>query len=229
MIGIYKITNKINGKVYIGQSINIEKRWKQHINDPGYNIHNAIKKYGKENFSFEVLLECPVDMLDVWESDMINLYDCVAPKGYNIVPNGKGISPKCREICSKWMKENNPMKNPETAKRVAEKLKGTHHNRVTDYQRRVTSKRMKENNPMKNPETAKRVAEKMRGRKELRSRTIKRSKYTKILQYDLNGNLIREWELISDISKTLNIKTHRIYEVLYGRQKATGGYRWKFI
>ena len=190
MIGIYKITNKLNGKVYIGQSINIEKRWRQHINDPGYNIHNAIKKYGKENFSFEVLLECSVDMLDVWETDMINLYDCVAPKGYNIVPNGKGISPKCREICSKRMKENNPMKNPETAKHVAEK---------------------------------------MRGRKELRSRTIKRSKYTKILQYDLNDNLIREWELISDISKSLNIKTQRIYEVLYGRQKTTGGYKWKFI
>ena len=229
MIGIYKITNKLNGKVYIGQSINIEKRWRQHISDPGYDIHNAIKKYGKENFSFEVLLECPADMLDVWETDMINLYDCVTPKGYNIVPYGKGTSQKCREMCSKRMKENNPMKNPETAKRVAEKLKGTHHGRITDHMRISSSKRMKENNPMKNLETAKRVAEKLRGRKANRETTIKRSKYTKILQYDLNGNLIREWELISDISKTLNIKAHRIYEVLYGRQKITGGYKWKFI
>lgn len=60
MIGIYKITNKINGKIYIGQSINIERRWKEHIFDNRKNslIHLAIIKYGKENFSFEVIEEC---------------------------------------------------------------------------------------------------------------------------------------------------------------------------
>ena len=85
MIGIYKITNKLNGKVYIGQSRDIDARWRQHINaKDNYAIHNAIKKYGKENFKFEVLLECPIDMLNVWERDMIALYDCISPNGYNI-------------------------------------------------------------------------------------------------------------------------------------------------
>ena len=58
MIGIYKITNKINNKIYIGQSIDIKERWKQHFykaynkKESGYNsaIHQAFRKYGYENF-----------------------------------------------------------------------------------------------------------------------------------------------------------------------------------
>ena len=85
MIGIYKITNKLNGKVYIGQSRDIDARWRQHINaKDNFAIHNAIKKYGEENFCFEVLLECPAEMLNDWERDMIALYDCISPKGYNL-------------------------------------------------------------------------------------------------------------------------------------------------
>ena len=62
---IYKIKNKINNKIYIGKSIfnTTEKRWKEHIRDsydissPGYKytIHKAIRKYGIENFIFEVI------------------------------------------------------------------------------------------------------------------------------------------------------------------------------
>lgn len=61
MIGIYKITNNINGKVYIGQSWNIEKRWNEHkhknINTHNEHMYYAFMKYGIENFSFEVLKE----------------------------------------------------------------------------------------------------------------------------------------------------------------------------
>ena len=96
MIGIYKITNKLNGKVYIGQSIDIDTRWRQHINaKDNVLIHKSIQKYGAENFSFELLLECPADMLDVWERDMIALYDCISPKGYNLTEGGGGC--KCSE------------------------------------------------------------------------------------------------------------------------------------
>ena len=96
MIGIYKITNKLNGKVYIGQSVDIDTRWRQHVNaKDNFAIHRAIQKYGKENFKFEVLLECPVDMLNVWERDMIALYDCISPKGYNLTEGGEGY--QCSE------------------------------------------------------------------------------------------------------------------------------------
>ena len=65
MIGIYKLTNKINNKVYIGQSINIENRFQQHKNNclnenlKDYNtkFYRALRKYGVENFTFEIIEE----------------------------------------------------------------------------------------------------------------------------------------------------------------------------
>ena len=62
-IGIYKIENLINHKVYIGQSIEIEKRWQKHLSaKDDFVIHRALQKYGKENFSFQIIEEC--DLLD---------------------------------------------------------------------------------------------------------------------------------------------------------------------
>lgn len=56
MIGIYCITNIKNGKKYIGQSWNIEKRWKEHAGAyRNSHISNAIKKYGIDNFKFDIL------------------------------------------------------------------------------------------------------------------------------------------------------------------------------
>ena len=55
MIGIYKITNKINGKKYVGQSNNINRRFSEHCLRSEIPIDIAIQKYGKENFVFEVL------------------------------------------------------------------------------------------------------------------------------------------------------------------------------
>jgi group I intron endonuclease len=53
--GIYIVTNNVNGKRYVGQSIDIERRWNQHRYGKGsLLLRNAIKKYGIENFSFEV-------------------------------------------------------------------------------------------------------------------------------------------------------------------------------
>ena len=87
MTGIYKITNKINGKVYIGQSVNIQRRWRNHksaIND-SFPIHKAFKKYGLENFDFEVLEECCIEDLSKREQYYILYFNSLVPNGYNIV------------------------------------------------------------------------------------------------------------------------------------------------
>ena len=81
--GIYKITNLVNGKVYIGASKNIEKRWSAHRNGHS-DLAKEFQTFGLDNFKFEILLECPEDMLCQWERDMICLYDADDPeKGYN--------------------------------------------------------------------------------------------------------------------------------------------------
>ena len=80
-IGIYKITNLLNGKIYIGQSIHIEKRWKEHCQNSSKSlISQAIQKYGKENFSFQILEECNENQLLEKESKYILQYDSLVPK-----------------------------------------------------------------------------------------------------------------------------------------------------
>ena len=88
--GIYKIQNKIDGKAYIGQSINIERRWKEHKKciygiSEGYNypIYKAIRLYGLENFDWEIIEECSKEELDDKEKFYIKEYNCVIPFGYN--------------------------------------------------------------------------------------------------------------------------------------------------
>lgn len=99
MIGIYKIQNKINGKVYVGQSNDMARRWREHINScknenqkRNYNmiIHKAMRKYGIDNFSFEVLEECDIERLDEREQYWIAYLDSMnREKGYNLVSGGQ--------------------------------------------------------------------------------------------------------------------------------------------
>ena len=84
MIGIYKITNKENGKSYIGQSVNIERRLQEHIRRDKQYIDMAIQKYGSQNFTFETIEECDIDNLDEREEYWTLYYNSIAPNGYNI-------------------------------------------------------------------------------------------------------------------------------------------------
>ena len=96
-IGIYKITNLINNKVYIGQSKNIKKRWNSHrsrafnSNAPDYEnvLYRSIRKYGLENFTFEVIENCSMKELNERENFWINYYRSNnSDFGYNISLNG---------------------------------------------------------------------------------------------------------------------------------------------
>lgn len=86
-IGIYKIENLITGKIYIGQSIHIERRWQEHCQKTASSlIGKAIQKYGKENFSFQILQEVQdTSLLNDLESYYIKKYNSLTPNGYNIV------------------------------------------------------------------------------------------------------------------------------------------------
>lgn len=91
MIGIYKITNLLNEKAYIGQSNDIARRFKEHKTKSataGSAVRPAILKYGEENFSFEVIEECGLEELDKREEYWIKYYETFGPKGYNLNPGG---------------------------------------------------------------------------------------------------------------------------------------------
>lgn len=95
--GIYKITNQINGHSYIGQSIHIQERWSDekhrafNPNEEEYNktLSKAFRKYGIENFKFEILIECEPSELNNQEIYYIALYNTYF-NGYNETTGGSG-------------------------------------------------------------------------------------------------------------------------------------------
>lgn len=93
--GIYKITNLKTNDCYIGQSLDIYKRWCQHckcglgIDTPvGNKLYKAIFQYGLQNFTFELLEECPKETLNEKEKYFIELYDA-KNFGYNATGGNK--------------------------------------------------------------------------------------------------------------------------------------------
>ena len=88
MIGIYKITKKENGKSYIGQSNDIERRFSEHKNKLDIPIDMAIQKYGADAFTFEVIEECELDQLDDRERYWIAYYNTYKGFGYNCNEGG---------------------------------------------------------------------------------------------------------------------------------------------
>jgi len=107
---IYKITNTLNGKSYIGQTIqNPSSRWRQHCSpkrtsELHSSIHMAIQKYGKENFVFEVLQECLAEELDKLEVKYIAEYNTYK-KGYNQTRGGNGVMPADNALPSKPVRQ----------------------------------------------------------------------------------------------------------------------------
>lgn len=95
MIGIYKITNLINHKMYIGQSVHIEQRWKDHKARAYYKdceeyerpLYRAMRKYGLDNFDFEIVEECTVEALNERERYWIKFYNTFSD-GYNLTVGG---------------------------------------------------------------------------------------------------------------------------------------------
>ena len=92
IIGIYKIENLISGQIYIGQSVNIYKRFKEHLRGGLYNdsqlIDEAIQKIGIKNFSFKIIERCQIKELNRKEKFFIQYYNSLIPNGYNKTTGG---------------------------------------------------------------------------------------------------------------------------------------------
>ena len=91
---IYLITNILNGKRYIGQTIGrVEQRWSQHLCNAkrghSYPLYNAINKYGRDNFEVTILAKAySIQVLNLLESVLIKKMGTMAPNGYNARTGG---------------------------------------------------------------------------------------------------------------------------------------------
>ena len=117
---IYKITNQINGKIYIGQTCNPTRRWLEHVklskNSAKYGsyIHRAMSKDSVENFSFEIIASCrTLDDSNEIESFIINQYGSLdSAIGYNLTTkaayggHSNEVKEKIKQATYKQIKEN---------------------------------------------------------------------------------------------------------------------------
>lgn len=115
---LYRITNNINGKVYIGITNNYKKRWSNHGLENSV-ISKAIKKYGKDNFTFEVLFDnVPIENIDQLEIDQIQLHNSLVPNGYNVAKGGHYYSQDTEKLCKKGADNGNANLTYEEAKYI---------------------------------------------------------------------------------------------------------------
>ena len=100
--GIYVVTNQINGKQYVGLSKDCYKRWSDHYSKSYHStrkddiekvLYKAMRKYGRENFSFQILEECSEENLSAREIYWINKLNTYE-QGYNETPGGEVSSEK---------------------------------------------------------------------------------------------------------------------------------------
>lgn len=114
--GIYMIVNKETKQKYIGQSNNIERRWRDHYNSPqkkNQYFSNAIHKYGKNAFEYYILYsinEYDIDLLNKMEQYYIWKYNTFKDKShYNMTPGGNFNPMLLKEHSLKVAGKNNPM------------------------------------------------------------------------------------------------------------------------
>jgi group I intron endonuclease len=159
---IYKLTNKINGLSYIGQTIkNLNQRISQHLIPKKNYISNAIKKYGIESFDISIIDQAEnQDILNEKEEYWISYYNTVCPHGYNLTYGGNQSirSERTRRKMSE-SKQGKPRLRESVRKMVeTRKQNGTYRpSEETCNKRRKNW--LGEKNPSKNPEVIKKIIE----------------------------------------------------------------------
>ena len=197
-------------KIYVGQTcMKPERRWN---NGNGYrkctHFYNAIQKYGWDNFEHIVVLNnLSVEDANYFEEILIKKLDNTnRDKGYNSRTGGMNskLSEQTRQKISQSCKGRKI--SEETKNKISESLKG-------------------ENNPWYGKHLSKEIRKKMSDSK----KGINNSRCKKILQYDMNENLIAIWNCMAQASEELNIAPSNITRCCKGQRKSAGGFIWKYV
>ena len=279
---VYKTTNKITGKIYVGKDLN---------NNPNYlgsgtYLSNSIAKYGRENFVKEILEICTDhDHLCERERFWISELNAMDPEiGYNILPGGEGWDSKSASIAgilgnkhlttekrsktatyqwqdltpeeriekarlfwknvpfserSRIAKEKWALKTPEERSRIAQ-LRADNMSEESRKQRSESQKRTWSTDIIRKVQTANtlnavKANMPKEEKKKIASNAVKQ-RYVKmdqaylkpILQLDLEGNLVRRWESITEIRETQPTWVTRVKLVLDGKLKKTCGQKFQW-
>lgn len=203
---IYKVTNLVNQKIYIGKTTETpEARWKNHVWEAFHNknksnslLHTAMLKYGLDSFIVETVGEFPNKELDLKEREYIKLFEShrSTGKGYNITWGGEGcLRYSDEEILSLWEQGLN-------GTQIAEALSA----RTTTICLRLKDLVGKETAQQRKTEQCRKA----------------------VCQYSLDGTFIQTWESGSAAEEGLNLCRGSVSRCCHFLRTKSGDYFWLF-
>ena len=210
---IYKITNKENGLIYIGCTINsLEKRFGEHLSrcftsEYKSKLYNSMKKYGQENFTIELIEECDLNIIYETEKKYVEQYDSYN-NGLNSTMGGEGClgythSPEIRQKISENTKNGNSHKG-----KTYEELYGD----KADEQREKRRLSVKQGwGLMSDDNRQKRIIK-------TKESIQKKSKYSVDLVVDVKNKLNEGYKIKQLKELYPDVKEHFFYDVKNGRR-----------
>lgn len=232
--GIYRITNKLNGKFYIGSTSNMRKRMREHMSNLRRGIHvndhlqHAFDKYGEENFAFEVYeyVKNIDDLLTVEQRVLDDLKPYDDEVGYNISEYAYSY---------RVFGEDNPHygvpKSEEHKRKIRESLLGHKHSEET---KRKISKAVKGKNTGKDhwsygKERTKKHRERFSASMKGKFAGSKNPSARKVVQLTKEGSFVKVFETMKDAQASTGAHPANITNCCKGKRKTTGGYKWMYL
>jgi len=218
MIGIYKILSP-SGKIYIGQSVDIDRRFNEYLNIQNckqqIKLYNSFKKYGPENHGFKIIEECNLEQLNERERYYQEYYNVIGKKGLNckLTKTNDKSGLLSNEIKLKISKSSKgKIFSIESRQKMSQSLKGKPKPKGFG----VNSKETK---------LKKSISSIGRIHSDKTKQKISQSISKPILQYDKKLNLLKEWNSSDEVIKELKIQPCL---ALKGKGKTAGGFIWKY-
>ena len=240
---IYSITNKINGKQYIGQTSceDYRQRWYKHKNKARHPeteinvsyLHRAMNKEGIDNFEFSIIEEVSNEQLDEKECYYIKLYNTLSPNGYNLTEGGAGTrgysrpqTPEENEKRSASLKKYYA-EHPEARKAISERFKGENNPMYGKHLSEETKQKMSErfrgeNNPFYGKKHTPEAMEKIM---EAAKKTMK-----PIQRLDKDTlEVLETYDGIKIAARAIGNKDSSWISRAARENRVAYGYRWRFI
>lgn len=247
---IYKVTNKVNGKMYIGQHKYDGASLDPYYKGSGVLLWRAYKKYGIDNFDMELVEECPEEDLNPLEELYIEHYNTLFPNGYNLTKGGDGVSGyKFSEDSKQKMSNSHKGVNPwnkgiKMPYYVIEKLSiqinqyDDNGDLIKTYPSTQEAARQLNGNPSAICQALKGICQKAYGFRFRYANECgdKIEPYTKpklynqkqINQYTLDEKYIKTWDSLADIERELGYDKNGVWCCCKGKYKQAYGFKWEY-